>query len=109
MMNNQSLFFHSYSSTNVQKKTLYDKEISFQKLTLLILLMQMMYLINVLWAILNLRTNQKQIVKNVSVIFDGILIFFTIIIYLIWVMRHELFDTTEHVVVDQLTYRISWP
>jgi hypothetical protein len=88
-MNNQWQFFYSHSTIDTPKKTVLDKS-GLQRLQFLILLMQIIYFFSIQWIISNLHPNQTQIIKNISVICNGILILLTFTIYLIYMMKHEL-------------------
>jgi hypothetical protein len=105
-MNNQSQFFYSHSSIDIQKKTLFEKETRLQYLKFLILIMQIIYLFNIQWAISSSSVNQPQIIRNICFICEGILVFITITIYLIWVTRNELFSESINP-VEQSSNRIK--
>jgi len=92
MMTNKLQFFHFHFSINIQKKAPTDQNRYLQKLNFLMLLMLLMliaYLFKIQCVMLNIRINQIQIIKNISVIFDEILWIIIITIYLILIMKYD--------------------
>ena len=89
ILSNQSYFFYPHITTDVRKNPLSEDDPSFKNLKFLILIMQIIHLFNMQWIISSLGPNQTHLIKDMYVICGGMLIFVTITIKFIWIMRNE--------------------
>jgi hypothetical protein len=88
MTTNQTQFFHSHSSTDIRKNMFSEKDLSYDNLKFLIILLQIMYLFNIQWITSSVHPNQGQVIKELTILCGGMLIFVTVTIYLVWVQRY---------------------
>jgi hypothetical protein len=89
MMAYQSRFFYPYVSTEVHKNMLSESDPSFERLKFLILIMQILYLFNIQWVAASLGSHQSELIKELYVICGGMMIFVTITIKFLWVMKNK--------------------
>lgn len=86
----QSQFFLSHYSLDIQKNRLPEtKNKNIQHLKILILLLLNISLVNIQWLVTNLNPKQTRYTTELYVLCGGTLIFITLTIYLIWIMKHE--------------------
>jgi hypothetical protein len=82
-------FFHCRTSIEIEKNALCKKDPHYQRMTFLILMLQITLFFNIYLFVLNIVPGQTQLIKTIYLLCNGMLIFLTMTIHLMWMSQHE--------------------
>jgi len=70
-----------------------EKDPSFKNIKFLIIIMQILYLFNILTLLSHADHNQPYVIKTLTILCGGMLIFITVTLMLIWINNPDCFYT----------------